>query len=161
MVLRLVWWSLPGPAIERWCIMARWRSAAIERLPELRKTIAKTENIMSLWIELHGKFQDAYREPRNEDLIRRIYSYADWCLAASRNDDARHDPSTALMVAFYEHLPASNATREDMPRWFTYDDIAGNRSIFAYLIGDRAFEELLLYMKQNKKRFVRRAPLMR
>ena len=66
--------------------MARWRSEAIERLPELRDTIAKAESIMSLWIELHLTFQNAYREPKNDELIARIYSYADWCLTAPRND---------------------------------------------------------------------------
>jgi hypothetical protein len=60
------------------------------------------------------------------------------------------------MVAFYEHIPQSKAAREDMPRWFRYDDVARSRSVFAYHIGDREFEDLLRYMKQNEKRYVRR-----
>jgi hypothetical protein len=80
--------------------MPRWRAAAIERLPELRDTIASADSIMLLWIELRMKFEDAYREPRNDDLIRRIYSYADWCLAAPRNEDAGHDPPTAARTCF-------------------------------------------------------------
>ena len=134
----------------------RWQSTAIERLPELRETIAKAWNIMSLWIELSLAFDNAYREPRNDDLIARIYSYADWCLAAPRNDDAGHDPSTAVAVGFYEHIPQSKAAREDMPRWFTYDEVAGSRSIFAYHIGEDGFRELLEHMRRNKRRYVPR-----
>jgi hypothetical protein len=136
--------------------MARWRSAAVERFPELRGTIASAESVMSLWIELHLMFDDAYREPRNDDPIARIYSYADWCLSAPRREDAGHDPLTAVAVAFYEHIPQSKAAREDMPRWFSYDDVAKSRSIFAYHIGDESFEELLDYMKRNQNRLVRR-----
>lgn len=136
--------------------MARWRSAAIERLPALRETIAAAETIMSLWIELLLKFEDAYRDPKNDDLIARIYSFADWCFAAPRNDDAGHDPATVVLVNFYEHIPQSKAAREDMPRWFSYDQVAGSRSVFAYLIDDKEFEDLLAYMKQNRKRYVQR-----
>jgi hypothetical protein len=108
---------------------------------------------MALWIELHMKFEDAYREPRNDDLIRRIYSYAHWCLAAPRNKDAGHDPATAVMAAFYEHIPTSPAAREDMPRWFQYEEVAGCRDVFSYLIGDAAFDELLAFMKRNRHRY--------
>jgi hypothetical protein len=136
--------------------MARWRSAAIERLPELREAIAKANNVMSLWIELHLAFDNAYREPRNDGLIARIYSYADWCLSAPRSEDASHDPPTAVAVAFYEHIPQSKAAREDMPKWFSYDEVAKSRAIFSYHIGDKAFDELLAYMKKDANRFVRR-----
>lgn len=140
------------------CEMARWRAAAIERLPELRETIAEAESVMSLWIELFLTFEEAYREPRNDDLIARIYSYADWCRAAPRNDDAGHDPPTAVAVAFYEHIPQSQAARDDMPRWFRYEEVGRNRAMFAYHIGDAAFDELLAYVKNHKDRFAPRPP---
>ncbi len=66
---------------------------------------------MSLWIELHFAFEDAYRDPRNDDLIARIYSYADWCLSAPRREDVSHDPSTAVAVAFFEHPAIEGFTR--------------------------------------------------
>ena len=129
--------------------MPRWRAAAIQRLPELRDSIVSAESVLALWIELHMQFKDAYREPRNDDLIRRIYSYADWCLAAPRNDDAGRDPATAVMVAFYEHIPTSPAARDDMPRWFHHDEIARSKDVFSYLIGEAAFNELVAFMKRN------------
>ena len=85
--------------------MARWRVAAIECLPDFGTLVASAENIYSLWNELRLKFDAAYRPPRNDEQIGRIYSYADWCRQAPRSDDPAHDPSTAVMVCFYEHIP--------------------------------------------------------
>jgi hypothetical protein len=34
-----------------------------------------------LWIKLRSAFERAYEEPINEDLIARIYAFADWCVA--------------------------------------------------------------------------------
>jgi hypothetical protein len=134
-------------------IMPRWQSAAIELLPALRETIANAENIMSLWIELQREFEEAYGDPRNDELIARIYAYADWCLRAPRAEDADEDRATAVAIAFYEHIPQCKAARDDMPRWFTYDEIAASRSIFAYHIGEDRFRELLEHMKKNKRRY--------
>lgn len=147
----------PGPLSEGQT-MSRWRAAAIERLPELRRTIASADSVMALWIELGNEFQKAYRDPRNDDLIRRIYAYADWCLAAPRNDDAGRDPVTAVAVAFYEHIPDWPAAREDMPRWFHHEEVASSKAVFSYLIGEQAFNELVAFIKSNRHRYVRRAP---
>jgi hypothetical protein len=130
--------------------MSRWRSAAIERLPELRGIIASAENIMSLWIELKMVFQDAYRDPRNDDLIERIYSYADWCWDAPRHKDAGRDPSTAVTVAFFEDIPRIPAAREDMPRWFTFEEVAANKELFLYSIGEAKFKSLLADMQKKR-----------
>ena len=136
--------------------MAKWRAAAMEWLPEMRETIAEVPNVMSLWIELQGVFEDAYRAPQNDDLIRRLYAYADWCLAAERNDDAARDPATAVMVAFYEHIPVRKASRDDMPRWFRYAEVERSRSVFGYHLSEEQFESLLIHMKQNQSRYVPR-----
>jgi hypothetical protein len=105
--------------------MARWRAAAIERLPELRKIIASAETVMQLWIEISFEFKKAYGKPNNEDLIRRIYAYSDWCLHAPRLDDPGRDPSTAAWICLIEDIPGIPAAREDMPRWLTIEDISG------------------------------------
>ena len=140
--------------------MARWRSAAIERLPELREIIASAENVMALWSELTAKFAAAYEaEPRDEDLIARIYAYADWCATAPRCNDAANDPSTAVVIAFYEHIATIPAAREDMPRWFRFEEVADNRKIFCYLIGERECENLLAHMQRNRNRYVKRPPM--
>jgi hypothetical protein len=133
--------------------MALWRKAAIDRLPELREKVASAENVMSLWIELSLVFEEAYREPRDNDLIERIYSYARWCWAAPRSNEADHDPESAASVAFFEHIPSIPAAREDMPRWFTFEEVSAAKSLFCYAIGETAFKDLLAHMQRNSERY--------
>jgi hypothetical protein len=49
--------------------MEKWRSDAIENLPEMRTTIAATESVMALGIDLRMKFEDAYQEPRRNQNV--------------------------------------------------------------------------------------------
>jgi hypothetical protein len=84
--------------------MAKWRIEALERLPELRRTVDAADSIMALWIELGFAYEDAIFPPENRDLIQRIEAYAEWCANAPRNNDPGRDPPTAVTVAFYEHL---------------------------------------------------------
>jgi hypothetical protein len=136
--------------------MARWRAAAIERLPEFREIIAKAETIMQLWIELKNEFRNAYLEPRNDDLIGRIYSFAEWSWQAPRLEDAVHDPSTGATVAFLEHIPSIPAARDDMPRWLTFDEVVANKQLFTTWGGltEIEFKELLAYMQRNRHRYI-------
>jgi hypothetical protein len=131
--------------------MARWRAKALERFPELRDVIASSDTVMAFWIELHLAFNDAYRkEPPDESLIARVYSFADWCDLAPRNPDAGRDPMTAVSVVFYEGIPRFKPARDDMPRWFRYSEVANNRQMFSYLIGDEEYEALVKYMAKNR-----------
>ena len=41
----------------------------------------------------------------------------------------------------------------EMPQWFRYADVARMREVFAYHIGDAAYEELLRYMEANLDRY--------
>jgi hypothetical protein len=134
--------------------MARWRAEAIKRLPDLRHVIVSADSIMALWIELFIAFRKAYeREPRDESLIAQIYAYADWCLQAPRGPDAGRDPFTAVIVAFYEDIPAFQPAREDMPRWFPYSEVAQNKQVFAYHLSDEEFADLVRHMEKNQGRY--------
>lgn len=134
--------------------MARWRAEALERLPELRDMITSADTVMALWIALHEAFEKAYRaDSPDETLIGRIYSFADWCIQASRGPDAGHDPMTAVTVAFYEDIPAFKPARDDMPRWFPYEEVANNRQVFAYHIGDEEYDALVKHMAKNRHRY--------
>ena len=134
--------------------MAKWRAEALARLPELRKKIDAADNVMALWDEVRGAFEQAYRdEPPNESLIARVYSFADWCVRAPRGSDAAHDPLTAVLVCFYEHVPEFGPARDDMPRWFTYEEVAQGKSVFAYMIGEEKYRELLKYMDKHRNRY--------
>ncbi len=134
--------------------MAKWRAKALEHLPDLRKAIASAEDVFALWSELSYAFERAYQmEPPDESLIGRIFSFADWCLAAPRHPDAAHDPTTAVIVAFYEDIPTFKPARDDMPRWFRYDEVANNRPVFSYHIGDEEYDALVKHMAKNRHRY--------
>ena len=139
--------------------MARWRAEALRLLPELQKAIDSSHEIMAFWIEAQLAFQRAYeRKPPDESLIARIYSYADWCTNARRGPDAGHDPSTAIAVAFFEDIPTIPAALADMPRWFTFKEVAENKPIFSYHIGEEGYQQLLQHMQRNRHLYRPRAP---
>jgi hypothetical protein len=132
-------------------IMAKWRAEALERLPELREQIESAAEIMAFWIEASLAFQRAYEcQPPDESLISRVYAFADWCKTAPRLQHPGRDPSTAVMLAFYEHIPTIAAARREMPKWFTYDEVAGNKPVFAYYIGDTEYQRLLRDMSSRR-----------
>jgi hypothetical protein len=138
--------------------IAKWRAEALARLPELSKKIETADSVMAFWNELWHVFEDAYKaEPPNESLIARVYAFADWCVAAPRGPDATHEPLTAASVCFYEEIPACKPARDDMPRWFTYDEVAQSKQVFQYMIGEQQYFELLRYMDKHRKRYVPRA----
>ncbi len=134
--------------------MALWRVQALKLLPELRRDIDSADSVMALWIEIWIAFESAYEaSPRNESLIERVYRYADWCSQAKRGPDAAHDPSTAIAVCFYEHLPNFTPSREDMPRWVSFSDVAQSKEIFSYLIGEQEYGKLLEFMAKHRSRY--------
>lgn len=138
--------------------MAKWRAEALTRLPERREKINAAENVMALWDDIfRSAFVPAYRaEPPDESIISRVYSYADWCVLAPRGPDAAHDPLSAVMVCFYEEVPAFRPARDDIPRRFTREAVAESKSVFSYMIGGQEFFELLRYMDKHRKRYVPR-----
>ena len=136
--------------------MARWRSAAIERLPRLRAVVARADTVSMLWIDLGLAFADAYREPRDEATIAGVYAYADWCVAAPRLDGPGRDPLTAAVAGFYEDVPTIPAARDDMPRWFRAVEVRQNRQTFAYHLDHDEFDALLAHLQRNRKRYVER-----
>lgn len=124
--------------------MSVWRAKALEMLPELAKEIAAVDNPMWAWIEICFAFQDAYKEPRNEDLIRHIYGYADWCLEHGHRDkDAERDLLTCVAVCFYESIPNHKASREDMPRWFSLEEVLAMKETFSYHLNPDEFDLLI------------------
>lgn len=134
--------------------MARWRARAIECLPHLRTVIAPAADPMALWIDLRSAFERAYEaDPRDEATIAGVYAFADWCATAPGRPDAEHDPLTAVVVAFYEHVPGHPAARDDMPRWFRPDELRSNRDIFAHQIGGRAFADVLAHVVKHADRY--------
>jgi hypothetical protein len=97
-----------------------------------------------LWFELRDAFQQSYQPPPNEDLISRIYDYANWCCSQPEGTTAEDDLGTCVCVCFYEHIPQSTEALEDMPRWFSRSDVVLMKDIFSYMVGEEGFQRILL-----------------
>ena len=129
--------------------MSAWRKVAIEKLPEFRESIESAETPGMLWIDLLLKFEDAYREPADQDLAHRIYEYAGWCLAGSNNQDIQ----TSAALHFYEHLPTNEKIRRDMANHLTREEFFGLKEIFKYHLTEGEYEELEEeFLKQSSQR---------
>jgi hypothetical protein len=61
--------------------MEAWRRQALEMFPELREGLRDPSALASfdaLWARLVAMVPDASRAG-DEDLLRRLYAYAEWC----------------------------------------------------------------------------------
>ncbi|MGH2373538.1 MAG: hypothetical protein ACRDIC_08695 [bacterium] len=91
----------------------RWRALTLEMFPELRKEIKRARSAHGVFFELLPALEQAYRAvPADEDRIRRIYTYASWCLAPEQH----RDEYEAALASFYEHLPDLEPAWRDLPR---------------------------------------------
>jgi hypothetical protein len=104
---------------------AGWRSEALSRFPELRERADELDTPYMVWIELQTLFERAYQEPRNEDLIERIYDYAAWCVDQPGGKTATDDLGTCVCV------------------WWSREHVVGMERIFSYLVGAEGYARVL------------------
>lgn len=132
--------------------MQEWQRKALEVLPEMQDEIIESDNPMRLWIEIVLSFDEAYEESRNESFIKRVYDYEEWCLEQDKGETAAEHLPTCVATAFWEHIPTNQAAREDMPRWFSLEDVLANQHFFRYHLTDENFKDLVdLYSKGELK----------
>lgn len=132
-----------------------WGREAFNRFPELIDRFDNVDSPYLLWIELRFAFEEAYKEPRNEDLISRIYAYADWCGSQPEGKTADDDLGTCVTVCFYEHIPESPRALADMPRWFKLSEVHHMKEAFSYMVGEEGFQRILLayqHFDKSKKK---------
>ncbi len=129
-----------------------WGREAFERFPELIDRSDFVESPYDLWFELTEAFQKAYKAPRNEDLISRIYAYATWCCLQPSGAAAEDDLGTCVCACFYEHIPESPEALEDMPRWFSRSDVLTMKEVFSYMVGEDGFQRILLAYDHGPQR---------
>jgi hypothetical protein len=122
--------------------MKEWQVVAIQMLPELQSEIKEAQTPMALWVQAIFHFDEAYEEPRNDDFIRRIYAYADWCLNQDAGETAAEHLPTCVAICFWEHIPTFAPARDDMPRWISFDDVMANQHFFRYSLSDEEFDGL-------------------
>jgi hypothetical protein len=133
-----------------------WGKEAFNRFPELLDRFDQIDSPYLLWLELTEAFKQAYRTPRNEDLITRIYAFADWCGSQPEGTTTENDLGSCVCTCFYEHIPESPEALEDMPRWFSRSDVLLMKPIFSYMVGEEGFQKILSvfanHHRQQKKR---------
>lgn len=134
--------------------MPPWKQKAEEMFPELASRFEEADTPYLLWFELREAFERAYAQsPRDESLIRRIYQYSYWCVGQPEGQTAEDDLATCVAVCFYEHIPQHSAAREDMPRWWKPEDLAGERNIFSYRLSLEQFADLRDYLSRERHRY--------
>jgi hypothetical protein len=127
-----------------------WRRVALEKIPKLKKLIGEAPNVMALWIELQLKlaYGDFYQSPSNEKTIAGVFEYASWCLNKSHNWNTK----TAVVCAFYEHLPKMKAVRKDLPNHLSMEDFLKLKQDFKYLLSDEEHQEFVKEFIERKRR---------
>jgi hypothetical protein len=128
-----------------------WGKEAFNRFPELIDRFDSVQSPYALWFELRDAFEEAYKDPRNEGLIARIYDYANWCCSQPEGKTAEDDLGTCVCTCFYEHIPELPAALEDMPRWFSQSDVLLMKEIFSYMVGEEGFQRILQAFNRRKK----------
>jgi hypothetical protein len=121
-----------------------WGKEAFTRFPELIDRFDFVESPYELWFELSEAFDRAYKAPRDEDLISRIYAYADWCCSQPSGTTAEDDLGSCVVACFYEHIPESPEALDDMPRWFSKSDVLLMKDTFSYMVGEEGFQRILV-----------------
>ena len=125
-------------------ILEYWLKKAAEYLPELEDVITREQPLpgpMGLWIDLYFELVKAYDvSPINEDLIRRIYDFAGWCLNQPNTPDAATDVSSAVAVAFFEDLPSNRRIAEDLHRWMSIETFRDLENLFRYHLSDEEYQ---------------------
>jgi len=128
-----------------------WGKVAFERFPDLIDRFDFVDSPYALWIELRLAFEDAYKNPRNQDLIARIYDYANWCCSQPEGKTAEDDLGTCVCACFYEDIPTIPEALEDMPQWFSLDDVLLMKQTFSYMVGEEGFQRILLAYQRSSK----------
>ena len=131
--------------------MNSWRQKAEQMFPELQSSLEIADTPYLLWYELQRIFEQAY-DQENASIIGRIYEYAKWCGQQPRGKTAEDDLLTCVTVSFYEHIPQHPKALEDMPRWFTQQEVETMKEVFSYYVGPDGFDRILAQFKKLRKR---------
>lgn len=130
--------------------MEAWRRRALDAFPELRQRLTDPDDddmdvIRGLTRELGVMLEGAHRDG-NEDLLRRIYSYAEWCW----NGGDGYDVGVAVTYGFYEHLvdPDPRLWAEVMPR-LTDDVIVDMWPLWEYRLSRWQLRRLKRLLKRQ------------
>lgn len=125
-----------------------WYLEAEARFPELVERFREGGEVdgggpYAVWHILWEVFADAYGDPRDDDRIRRVYGYCDWCLGQPPGSSADDDLGSCIAVCFFEMIPTLPPALEDMPRWWTRADVMATKAILSHLVGEEGFARII------------------
>jgi hypothetical protein len=120
--------------------MSAWRRQALALLPEFRETIQSSDNPMAMWIDLRLSFEDAMAA-KQFGVVNRFIQFAAWC-TSEHSGKLPNDTSTAVAVAFYEHLPDNRAYWPHFRKWFSSSEFEMLLPIFSYYMNPEGLTEL-------------------
>jgi hypothetical protein len=122
--------------------MSHWRKEAFGRLPECRRQLQQEKSPNLFWHELGEALYQAHLR-RDEDFIRRVYQYAQWCLGAAPGDGAKDDLPTVVTVSFFEHLPTHREVRKEIGRFLPRSLLEEMHEVFLYHGTEPMYQEML------------------
>jgi hypothetical protein len=130
--------------------VSAWRHKALELLPEHRRLIEAAANPMALWIDLRSQFEISV-DKAEKKLVARFLAYASWCLSEA-SGKLPNDTSTAVVVAFYEHLPERRSHWALIPGWLSSQEFTNLLPVFSYHLTPAEVAELKEEYESNKRR---------
>lgn len=133
--------------------MSVWRKIAIEKLPEHRGLIDRSETVGMLWVDLWLIFVDAHRPPVDEATINNVYQFASWCVAKSGNADIE----TSTICHFYEHLPTEPDVRRELAKHMARQDFLGMIEVFKYHLSSQEHDAFVREFSDHKDRLLKTA----
>jgi hypothetical protein len=116
--------------------LSKWRSKAIEWLPEYKQIIERAESPGMLWLELFSKFEKAVKA-EEKDTIRLILMYARWCM---QSPDLK--TSNAAGIRFWEELPRHKHVRKELPNLITLEEFLKMKGTIACYNAPEIIEEI-------------------
>jgi hypothetical protein len=129
--------------------MGLWQEEALRRFSELSDRIREAESPYQLWDQLLFAFEDAY-DSENTNLIAAIYGYARWCCEQPRGISANDDLATCVTVCFFEHIPDHPKALQDMPRWWSLEEVKAMKDVFSHHVGADGYARFVeLYAAQQ------------
>lgn len=131
--------------------MSTWRRIALEIFP--KHNFQNSRDYFSVYMILFDlrPLVISTHQLQDEDLLRRIYKYAEWCWTQK---DKSSDTYNAVCVAFYEHLVDEEITCEAIPKWTKPEIFEDIRDVFEPRMTADEYQALLLrYNLANRTNF--------
>ena len=126
--------------------MSAWRRKALESFPQLQEDLNDGEfTVYQLYFELLPMVREAH-EQGDDDSLRRIYSFAQWCFSQEEKD-----LWNSAVVAFYEHLFDSRKHWEQVIPWLSPAVINGCWSLWEARLEGEELNEIKQLVENRRE----------